>query len=291
MQNVHFTPPQLAPLFGVNVSTIKRWADNGYLETDLTAGGHRRISREQLEFFIKKYPRYAKNSYVLRRLLKKEHCPDVHCWKAYYRLLKNNEGDRAAEIIDKEYLAGSPILGILSKVITPTMRQMSADWSDDTISVYEEHRMSFTIRTHLMKLSQYVPSTVTKRSPSAILTCAPGEYHELPLQLLELVFKINGWNTHTLGVNISIQELIKAAKKIKPRVIISSKTYATKESPAYYKKLFAFADKNGICLAFGGGAWGKKFTYAPWKSKKCARFFPALAEFSNFLKTYRRKAA
>lgn len=289
MQNVHFTPPQLAPLFGVNVSTIKRWTDKGYLKTEVTAGGHRRITREQLEIFIKKHPRHAKNSYVLRRLLKKEHCPDANCWRVYYRLLKNNEGERAAEVIDKEYLAGSPILEILSKVITPTMRQMSIDWSDETVSVYEEHRMSFAMRTHLIKLSQYIPASNIKQSPAAILTCAPGEYHELPLQLLELVFKNNGWTTHTLGINISVQELKKAALKIKPKVIISSKTHTSKESPTYYKQLFEFADKNNICLAFGGGAWQRKFTHTPWKTKRCARFFPALSEFSSFLKTYKRK--
>ncbi|MDD5040515.1 MAG: cobalamin-dependent protein [Patescibacteria group bacterium] len=289
MQNVHFTPPQLAPLFGVNVSTIKRWVNQGYLKAEITPGGHRRISREQLTEFIEVHPKYAKNSYVLRRLKQHSNCPNNDCWKRYYRFLLDNNSTEAAQLLDKLYLSGSPILDILSKVITPTMRYIADQWTSEKISVYEEHRMSFMMRSHILHLEQYVPDTADDKSATALLACAPGEFHELPLELIALVLKINGWRTHILGINISIGELIKAARKIHPKFISITKTYATNESEAYFKKLFSFAEENNICVAMGGAAWQKSIAKKSIKMPSCVRFFPALKLFSEHLANYKRK--
>jgi len=285
---VHFTPPQLASLFGVNVSTIKRWINKNFLKANVTPGGHRRVSREQLEIFIKKHPQYTRRSYVLNRLNKKGHCPEPDCWKYYYRFLLKSENDKAGQLLEKEYLSGSSILDILHMVITPTMSHIADDWSKKRISVFEEHRMSFYLRSHLLQLDRFISPVASHKPPAAILACAPGEYHELPLQLLALVLKLNGWKSHILGLNISIFELLKAANKIQPKIIIISKTYTQKESIAYFNKLFAYSKKNSICIACGGCTWEKTFKRGIWKNKKCARFFPALSTFNDFLGSYKR---
>ena len=169
------------------------------------------------------------------------------------------------------------------------MHHIADEWSKKRISVFEEHRMSFYLRSHLLRLDQFIQPAKSPKPPSAILACAPGEYHELPLQLLALVFKQNGWKPHVLGLNISISELLKAAKKIQPKIIIISKTYTQKASVAYFSKLFAYSKKNNICIACGGGAWEKTFKRGIWKNQECARFFPGLSKFDSFLKNYRRK--
>lgn len=284
-----FTPPQLAVLFGVNVSTIKRWADKNYLPTQITPGGHRRINQEQLDLFINRYPRHAKNSYVLKRMIKNNQAPSADNWKKYYSCLLKNENKAAGQIIEKLYLTGTPIMEILHQIITPTMRHIGEEWVSDNITVYEEHRMSFNIRLHLMRLEQFIPDKTTSKSPTALLACAPGEFHEMPLQLVDIIFKLQGWRTHLLGINISIKELIEAAKKIKPHVMVISKTYSTQEAPNFFNKLFQFADRQNICLAFGGGAWNKKFLQKTWKVKKCMHFFPTLKIFSEYLGNYKRK--
>lgn len=289
MQNVYFTPPQLAPLFGVNVSTIKRWADRGYLPSEKTSGGHRRISREHLEKFIKQNPKHSKNSYVLRRLINKDYCPNENCWKIYYKHLFKNENDKAGQLLEKFYLSGTPILDLLKIIITPTMRYIADQWSTNKITVYEEHRMSFNMRNHLIRLDQFIPEKKIKESRIAILACAPGEYHEMPLQLIAILFKINGWKTFILGVNINANNLIKAAKKIKPQLMVISKTYTKKESKAYWNKLGKFMDKNNICIATGGGAWEKDMSRNYIRDRKCAKYFPTIKLFSEYLANYKRK--
>lgn len=287
MQNVQFTPPQLAPLFGVNVSTIKRWADRGFLPSSVTAGGHRRISQLQLNEFIKKNPKYARNSYVLNRLLKKEKCLPESCWKEYYKALEKNDTAAAQKIIDKHYLRGTKLLDILSSIVTPTLRHIGEQWHGKKISVYEEHRMSFQIRLHLMHLDQLIPVVNNNKAPEAILACAPHEYHELPLQLVALILKKRGWKTNILGINITIKELLKAADEIKPRLMIVSRTYAQKDSDDYFSALTDYGDKHHICIAFGGEAWHKKLAHAHWAKRKCVHYFPSLKDFNEHLRDFR----
>lgn len=43
------TPGEVAELFGVGLSTIGRWADNGTLDFIRTPGGHRRFKRASVE--------------------------------------------------------------------------------------------------------------------------------------------------------------------------------------------------------------------------------------------------
>ena len=283
------TPPQLAEILNVNVSTVKRWVDKKYLVSDITPGGHRRISKNHLNDFITRYPKHAKNSYILRRYQNQKVNINPDLWKTYYsHLLKNNNGE-ATKIIENLYLKGMKVLDILSMVIAPTLRNIGSDWEKKNISVYEEHRMSFNIRLNLLRLDQLIPDTTKDNSNSAILACAPGEYHELPLQLVSLIYKQNGWKSHILGINIKIDELIKAAEKIKPKVINVIKTYTAEDPTAYLKKLLSYAKKYKICIGFGGGAWQKYLKNKNWIGRECARFFPALRDFSEFLKNYQRK--
>ena len=53
------SPPQLAlsvsqvaARLGVSIGTVRRWADDGYLEGFRTPGGQRRFNSEQVEAFV-----------------------------------------------------------------------------------------------------------------------------------------------------------------------------------------------------------------------------------------------
>lgn len=48
------TPGQVADMFGVSVTTVADWADQGLIPHFKTPGGQRRFRREDIESFIKK---------------------------------------------------------------------------------------------------------------------------------------------------------------------------------------------------------------------------------------------
>ncbi|MFZ6036450.1 MAG: helix-turn-helix domain-containing protein [Patescibacteria group bacterium] len=289
MQNVHFTPPQLAQLFDVNVSTIKRWVDRGYLEAEVTAGGHRRVNRDQLTRFIRRYPKYSR-AYTLKRLGQQRDDIADDRWQQYYDLLQQNNMKQAAQFIDRLYITNVPIQTIISRVIMPALRHMGELYQAKKISVYEEHRMSFLLRMHVIRLDGYIPDTTDAHSPSVILACAPGEFNELPLQIIALQYKLHGWKTHVLGINIGIEELKKASARIRPQMIVPTKTYTDRPSTRFFNALTTFAAHHGIILGFGGPIWKKWFSVKRkkcWSNDPCVLFFNGLKDFEKFLAEYK----
>ena len=48
-----FNSDELANILGVNVSTVKRWADSGKIDCVKTKGGHRKFHIQHLRTLIK----------------------------------------------------------------------------------------------------------------------------------------------------------------------------------------------------------------------------------------------
>lgn len=283
MPNEHFAPPDLAKLFGVNVSTIKRWVDSGLLLAEKTTGGHRRISQEQLAAFVKKSPKYRKRSYILKRILGRQASFDSD-WKTYYRLLRQKKSRPAEQIIERLYLTNAPIVRILEDVMTPALRAIGSDWADGEIDMNEKHRLSFLVRQHLLGLDALMPGSRDASAPLALLACVANEYHEIPLVMVGLVLKSNGWKTLISGINRSAHELVATAQMMKLELICLTKAPSDKTSFDYVKKLARYAEKRNILIALGGAGWATEMTNKTWPREKCVRFFPSLASLDEYLK-------
>lgn len=281
MQNVHFSPPQLAKILEVNVSTIKRWVDKGFLEAQVTRGGHRRITQNHLSRFVQKYPRYRGRSYIINRLSsrKKVEAPD---WKKYYHLL--HSGDPKAEsYLERAYVLNAPVIDILDSIITPALVHIGEQWSKGIISVYEEHKMSFMIRMHLFRLNDLIAKKLQKRPRKVVLACVEKEHHEISLQMIGILFNLHGWQTHILGINIPAMEVIKACQKIQPEIIGLSKVYSEVGSLNYLNSIAKYATKKKISLLYGGTGWSKIIQTRKWRGSKKIRFIPSLRELDALL--------
>ncbi len=279
MQNVHFSPPQIAQMFGVNVSTIKRWVDKGFLEAELTPGGHRRITQNQLEKFLNKFPKYKNNSYIVNRYVSKP-SPLPRKWKEFYSLLKNNRINQAEQLIERLYLKNLNLPGLLDEIIGRALRHIGEEWARGNISIYEEHRMSFLIRLQLVRLEKLVPETKARIKPKAILACAPGEQHEIPLQMLALVLKSSGWEPIILGINTPVEEVIKAVNDTRANLVGVSKIYNKPIAATYIKDLAKNLSQE-VKLIYGGTGWPAKI------KSSAAKFIKNQKSFEEYIKSIR----
>lgn len=251
-----FSPPQLAELFNVNPSTIKRWVDKGYLQADITPGGHRRVSTAQLQLFIQSYPKYANKSYTIARQLEKAEKPSVLDWQAYYNAMYTEEYEQGVRLIDDAFTAGIPPYKICQQLITPALQHIGDQWQECVISVFDEHRMSFWIRRqidHLLTLS----TTHTKKNQTAILACAPGDSHEIPLLIAHVVLASAGWNVINLGINVPLNTLEKGISAYKPNMVCLSRLYSKKKTDTFVRgvqKAISHSKKSTVIL---GGHWPK----------------------------------
>lgn len=283
MQNVHFNPPELAKLFSVNVSTIKRWVDRGLLPAEKTAGGHRRISQTDLGLFVQRFPKYRKKSYVLKQLLDR-HSRSPLEWRTFFGLLIKNNVRASEKYVEQMFLSNTPVVSTLENIIAPTLRRIGEGWANGEITVFDEHRMSFIVRQLLLRLDQLIPETKLKKPPLALISCVAGEHHEIPLLMLSLVFKSHGWKTMILGINTPSEELARAAKKYQAKFIAITKAYPQSASVDYLNYLAKFCQQNSITLGFGGGGWATNLTKKTWPREKCVRFYPSLISLDEYLK-------
>ncbi len=279
MQIVHFTPPQLASIFEVNETTIKRWIWNGKLKANLTIGGHYRVSKDQLNIFFKKYPQISKNSYVIRRY-NREKNKKIGEWEEYYELILINKHEEAFKLLQSLYVSGNDITVIIDNYFVPVLWKIGFEYNKGSISIYEEHRMSFRINEHLSRFEQFAKRNI-KKSKKAILLCAKGENHIIPLQMLNLVLSKNNWDTHVLGVNISYEELEKAVNKIKPNMICITKSYTEDNPNKYLEKTSILAKRKKMLITLGGSGWNKKIKE---NKHKDILWFGSMGDFEKFLR-------
>lgn len=277
MQNVHFSPAEIAKQLQVNVSTIKRWVDKGVLQSQLTPGGHRRITPDHLQHFLRAYPKYQQGSYILKRLHHENQLSPTS-WQVYYRYLAQNEMQKAEQYVDKFFLAGVSLADVLDRIIARALVHIGAAWAAKTITIFEEHRMSFIVRMHLLHLDRYLPERKGRIQNSAVVACPPGEHHEIPTQMLGLVLKEAGWKTDILGINVPIVEMEKAVVATGAKLLCVTSTYTQRRPNVTLQRLRNFMTKRKGVFAFGGSGWGMAAT-----PKGTQRFF-SLQEFAKYLK-------
>ncbi|MEI8174423.1 MAG: helix-turn-helix domain-containing protein, partial [bacterium] len=135
MQIVHFTPPQLSFIFQVNETTIKRWIWKDKLKANSTIGGHYRISKEQLDNFIKLYPQLSKDSYTIRRYNKEKNYK-IQGWEEYYELMLINKHEEAFSLLQSVYISGNNITVIVDNYFALVLWKIGFEYDKGHISIY-----------------------------------------------------------------------------------------------------------------------------------------------------------
>lgn len=286
-EEILFSPPQLADIFDVNPSTIKRWVDKGYLKATITPGGHRRVSPAQLRAFIDSYPKYAGKSYTIARQSKKAESGKAMDWNEYYLAVYEERYEEALAMVDDAFTAGIAPHLICQDLIAPALINVGYLWEEKLISVYDEHRMSFWIRRqldHLLTLSGQEGTA----SKTALLACAPGDSHEIALLMAHIVLANAGWKVVHLGINVPRRSMVKAMKEFEPDVVCLSRQYTERKNVDYLKAIRA-ALKDGASLVMGGNWNEKEVAYA--KRAKQVELVASLAEFDTIIRSYGKKKA
>ena len=67
----YLSSKNVAEILGINISTLKRWTDNGTLECTKTAGGHRKFTMQNVREYYKSNKKATKSTDV--SLAKFEH--------------------------------------------------------------------------------------------------------------------------------------------------------------------------------------------------------------------------
>jgi len=108
---------------------------------------------------------------------------------------------------------------VLRDVVLPYLHELGERWEHGEASVAQEHFASNILRGRLLGLAR---GWGEGAGPRAVLACAPGELHDLPLIIFGLRLAGRGWTITYLGPDTPIATIQVTLADPKPRLVVIS---------------------------------------------------------------------
>jgi MerR family transcriptional regulator, light-induced transcriptional regulator len=219
----YLSPRALAEAIGVSESSLKRWADEGRLAVERTAGGHRRIPLPEAVSFIRRAGLTPARPELLG-------LPDAGALtmrdardrsRAADRLHDALVEDRAAEagsLIVSLYGEGAGLAWLCDEVIRPALARVGELWAHGPEGIFLEHRALDTSLQALAEIGRLLPEP-PEDAPVAVGGGAPGERYQLPTAMSALVLKEAGYRARDLGANSPVDAFLAALARYRPRLV------------------------------------------------------------------------
>lgn len=283
MAGTALTTKEVARLLSVSEATIKRWADDGLIQSDKTVGGHRRfglagIARFQRERGVAPPQRSAAQS--ARRSASKE---KISTSLLLQHLVAGYEEETGASLINA-YLHGQSLASLFDRVVTPAMHQIGDLWYRGELTIADEHLATRTAIVALQKLRGVIH--VAPPSELRAMICGvEGDLHELPIHLSQALLEADGWDVINLGPNTPFFAVAEAMAKHRPRLLcISAKLMTDPDRVARdYAHVLKAAGKLGSAIVLGGDGFADSLLRQRFSSEFYAKDFEQLLGFTRSL--------
>jgi DNA-binding transcriptional MerR regulator len=154
-----------------------------------------------------------------------------------------------ANLLLDRLLGAFTVETVLRDVVVPYLGELGERWERGEASVAQEHFASNLLRGRLFGLAR---GWGRRGGPAAVLACAPGELHDLPLIVFGLVLAGRGNAVTFLGPDTPVETVATAARDLDARLVVISATTRERLAGAQ-RELRALASSVPVALA-GAGA-------------------------------------
>lgn len=237
----YLTSSEAAERLNVGPSSIKRWAQSGQLKCEITAGGHRRFAREEVEAFARR--RRIAAEPATRDALVDELLSDRPVWSLQAAILERRARSTS-------WHATADDLG-------RACADLGECWARGEVSVLDEHRASERFTRAVAACAETL--VVSEDAPRALLATAEGDEHMLGLRLAELALREAGWNVEWAGPRSPTDELVARVERGRIGLVGLSASACSSEErvlEAQVRRVHAACTRVGAHLVLGGaGAW------------------------------------
>lgn len=129
--------------------------------------------------------------------------------------------DAAAHAAIDQLIASLSLESFLREVVLPLLQDIGERWERGEITIAQEHFASNLVRGRLTALAR---SWDRGTGPRALLACAEGELHDLPLLAFGLSLREQGWRINYLGADTPVASVVEAARALAPAAVVISGT-------------------------------------------------------------------
>lgn len=139
----------------------------------------------------------------------------------YLETILAGDRRRAVDLVTEAVDRGIPIKRIYTDVFQHCQFELGRLWEENRITVAKEHLA--TAITQLAMSQLYDRFDFADRvGKKMVAACVGGELHEIGLRMVADFFELDGWNTHYLGANTPIRDVVEMAFDIGADVVALS---------------------------------------------------------------------
>ncbi len=259
---MNYNTNEVAGIMGVNVSTIKRWADSGKIECYKTKGGHRTFHISHLRNFVKSDKKALSNINLNALVQGDSQLVDAirdidtaEIVRHAYRSVIGKDDSPFNSITNSLLIKGLSYSFIFDEIVLPVLVRIGERWKEGRLTITEEHLAAVRIKNLLVNLNNTTASIDSKLN--AYCFTLINDKHDLPVYMAESILRTkDNIFVYNLGANLPVDDFIVASKKNPPHIIFVSIVYvenidAVREE--VHLLLDHFSDKDVSIFLSGNG--------------------------------------
>lgn len=159
------------------------------------------------------------------------------------------DAEEANAVLDRLF-ASFLLDTVLAEAILPYLRDLGERWHQGSATIAQEHFASNLLRARLAALARGWEGGT---GPLALLACAPGELHDMPLLMFGLALRARGWRVAYLGADTPGETLVDAAGELDPGLIAVCAVLRSRFRRAA-SELEALAKRHPLAIAGAGSS-------------------------------------
>ena len=113
-----------------------------------------------------------------------------------------------------------PIKTLYTDLFQKSLYRVGELWEFNRISVAKEH-LATAITEGLLSLTYPMLFDVEQdeQRKKMIISCAANEYHQIGGKMVADICELNGWDTHFLGANTPVDQMLEHIQEVKPQLV------------------------------------------------------------------------
>lgn len=142
-------------------------------------------------------------------------------YATYQSALLSGNRSVCSKIVTELIQAETPIKELYIHLFQRSLYEVGKLWEQNKISVATEH-VSTAITEGLINLCYPLLFSAEHGGKKAVITCTPGEYHQIGARMVADYFELFGWDGYFLGSGTPDDELIKFIREHHPDLLAIS---------------------------------------------------------------------
>ena len=205
MKKNYLNTKEVATLFNVNNSTIRRWTLNRKLRCTTSDGGHRKFLYKHILEFIDSHKKELSLNLDGISTLSKE-SGIAKSIKFITQSALNRNVNEVESIIMRLYLQGKKINEIFDKYIDKSLDSIQSLLEDESISVAEEHIARKTISKSLNNFRNIVRPN-TENNKTALCLNLENDVPDLAIDMIQIILEEQNYLVDNAGSHTSVDNI------------------------------------------------------------------------------------